>query len=235
MGGMPPSPSSADAPPEKRGKGRPPRNAAETELIRSQIKEAAAQVFAAHGSYGVSVELITRAGNISRPTFYRYFKNTDEVLELVLREANDRLIDMLVSAIRQAEGPLQKVEAGLLAWRAWGEQSGPLLRAIYAEMHDTRSPAAAHRQRVLDVIGVELGQMAIKLGRAPFDPLQVESFVIGVEYLGYRFHFGPEAPSDALWRRTRQAMIRLAIGLLGGPMEWGNAKQLAEVLDVKLD
>ena len=27
-------------------------------------------------------------------------------------------IDMLVSAIRQAEGPLQKVEAGLLAWRA---------------------------------------------------------------------------------------------------------------------
>jgi TetR/AcrR family transcriptional regulator len=226
--------SSANASVEKRGKGRPPRNAAETELIRSQIKVAAAKAFAEHGSYGLSVELITQAGAISRPTFYRYFKNTDEVLQLILREANDRLIDTVVSAIRQADGPLQKLEAGLLAWRAWGEETGPMLRAIFGEMHDARSPAAAHRQRVLEAIGIELNQMAISLGRAPFDPLQVETFVIGVEYLGYRFHFGPEAPSDALWQRTRQAMIRLALGLLGGPLEWANATQLAAILDVNL-
>lgn len=226
--------SPADMSTGKRGKGRPPRDAAGTELIRSQIKQAAAKVFAEHGSRGVSVELITQAGNISRPTFYRYFKNTEEILDLILREANDRLIDMVLTAIRQPEGPLQKVEAGLVAWRAWGEQTGPLLRAIFAEMHDVRSPAAAHRQRVLQAIGVELNQMVVRLGRAPFDALQVESFVIGVEYLGYRFHFGPEAPSDALWRRTRQAMIRLAVGLLGGPLEWAHATQLAEALDVKL-
>jgi TetR/AcrR family transcriptional regulator len=226
--------SSANASVEKRGKGRPPRNAAETALIRSQIKVAAAKAFAEHGSYGLSVELITQAGAISRPTFYRYFKNTDEVLQLILREANDRLIDTVVSAIRQADGPLQKLEAGLLAWRAWGEETGPMLRAIFGEMHDARSPAAAHRQRVLEAIGIELNQMAISLGRAPFDPLQVETFVIGVEYLGYRFHFGPEAPSDALWQRTRQAMIRLALGLLGGPLEWANATQLAAILDVNL-
>ncbi|CAH0347866.1 TetR/AcrR family transcriptional regulator [Aquabacterium sp. CECT 9606] len=228
--------NTSDAQPSagKRGKGRPPRNAAETERIRGHIQEAAARVFAEHGSHGVSVELITQAGDISRPTFYRYFKNTDEVLELVLRDANDRLTDMVVAAIREAAGPLQKVEAGLLAWRAWGQQAGPLLRAIYAEMHDARSPAAAHRQRVLTAIGAELQNMALSLGRTSFDPLQVESFVIGVEYLGYRFHCGPEAPSDALWQRTRQAMIRLAIGLLGGRTEWANATQLAEVLGVKL-
>lgn len=231
---MPSNLISADALPGKRGKGRPPRNAAETELIRGQIKKAAATVFAEHGFHGVSVELITQAGNISRPTFYRYFKNTDEILDLILREANDRLIDTVVSAIRQAHGPLQKVEAGLLAWRAWGEQTGPLLRAMFAEMHDARSPAAAHRQRVLDAIGGELTHMATSLGRPSFDPLQVESFVIGVEYLGYRFHCGPEAPSDALWLRTRQAMIRLAVGLLGGPLEWAHATQVAETLGVKL-
>lgn len=231
---MLPKTTSANVSVEKRGKGRPPRNAAETELIRHQIKDAAARAFAEHGSHGLSVELITQAGAISRPTFYRYFKNTDEILELILREANDRLIEMVVSAIQLADGPLQKLEAGLRAWRDWGEQTGPLLRAIFAEMHDAKSPAAAHRQRVLQAIGVELNQMAIGLGRTSFDPLQVESFVIGVEYLGYRFHFGPEAPSDALWHRTRQAMIRLALGLLGGPLEWANAVQLAEVLEVKL-
>lgn len=224
-----------DAAPGKRGKGRPPLSAAETEAIRRQIQHATAVVFAAHGSHGVSVEAVTQVCDISRPTFYRYFKNTDEVLELVLQEANDRLIALLVSAIQQADGPMQKVEAGLQAWRAWGEQTGPAVKGIFAEMRDPRSPAYAHRQRVLEAIGLELNHMAHGLGRAPFDALQVESFVIGVEYLGYRFLFGPEAPSEALWQRTRQAMLRLAIGLLGGPLEWAHAPQLAEVLGISLD
>lgn len=232
---MPAKIASASSSVEKRGKGRPPHSAIETQAIRTQIKQAASSVLAEHGSHGVSVELITQACNISRPTFYRYFKNTEAVLDVVLKEANDHLIDVVVKAIREANGPLQKVEAGLLAWRTWGEQTGPLLRVIFAEMHDAKSLASAHRQRVLETIGVELNQMVTSLGRAPYDPLQVESFVIGVEYLGYRFHFGPELPSEALWQRTRQAMLRLAIGLLGSSLEWKNAPQLADVLAIQLD
>lgn len=226
---------SDDVAPEKRGKGRPPRNAAETEAVRRQILQAAALVFAEHGSHGISVELITQACEMSRPKFYRHFKNVDEVLEQILKEANDSLIELLVTAIRAAADPMQKVEAGLRAWRAWGEQTGPVVRAIFAEMQDIHSPAYAHRQRVLKTVALELDQMAASLGRAPFDALQIESFVIGVEYLGYRFHFGPEAPTEALWQRTRQAMLRLAIGLLGGPLEWAHAPQLADVLGLKLD
>lgn len=227
--------SPADASTRRRTKGRPPLNAAETERIRSHIKAAATTVFAEHGSRGMSVELITLAGNISRPTFYRYFKNTDEVLDMILREANDLLIEMVVVAIREADGPVQKLELGLLAWKIWGEQHAPMLRAIYAEIHDERTLAATHRKRVLRAIESELSQLALTLGRAPFDPLQLETFVIGVEYLGYRFHFGAEPKSDALWQRTRQAMIRLALGLLGGPFEWAHATQLAQILDVNLN
>lgn len=221
--------------PEKRGKGRPRLNAAETEAVRRQILQAAAVVFAEHGSYGVSVELITQACEISRPKFYRYFKNTDEVLDLLLQEANDSLIELISTAIRESDDPVQKVEAGLRAWRAWGEQSGPVVRAIFAEMHDTRSPVYAHRQRVLNALALELNRLITGLGRAPFDPVQVESFVIGVEYLGYRFHFGPEPATEALWQRTRQAVLRLAIGLLGGALEWAQAPQLAAALGIKLE
>jgi TetR/AcrR family transcriptional regulator len=224
-----------DAAPEKRGKGRPPRNAEETEEVRRQILRAAAAVFAEHGSHGTTVALITQACEISRPKFYRHFKNSDEVIEQLLQEANDSLIELLVTAMRAADDPMQKVEAGLRAWRVWGEQTGPVVRAIFVEMQDARSPAYAHRQRVLKTVAAEMDRMAVILGRAPFDPLQVESFVIGVEYLGYRFHFGPEAPTEALWQRTRQAMLRLAIGLLGGAMEWAHAPQLAEVLRIPLD
>ena len=221
--------------PPKRGKGRPPRNAAETEAVRRQILQATATVFGEQGSHGTSVELITQACDISRPKFYRHFKNADEALDQVLREANDQLIDLLVTAIRQEGGPMQKLEAGLLAWRAWGEQSGPVVRAIFAEMQDIHSPAYAHRQRVLETLAQEMVQLATQLGRRAFDPLQVETFVIGIEYLGYRFHFGPEAPTEALWQRTRQSMLRLALGLLGGPLEWAHAPQLADALGIRLD
>jgi TetR/AcrR family transcriptional regulator len=231
MSSIPPSSEATSA---KRTRGRPPRSEAEVAVIRRVITDAATRVFAAQGYHGVSVELIIQEGGISRPTFYRYFKNTDEVIELVLREANDALIHGVVTALHEGRGPLQKVEAALLAWRAWGEQTGPLLRAIFAEMHDPQSPAAAHRQRVLDVIGLELDRAMVALGRAPLDPLRVGAFVTGVEYLGYRYHFGPEGPSEALWQRTRQAMLRLAIGMLGGPLEWGQAPQLAEVLGIQL-
>ncbi len=234
MPSIPPSTDASNVSGATRGRGRPPRSHAEVALTRGVIKDAAARVFATHGYHGVSVELIAQEGGISRPTYYRYFKNTDEVIELILREANEALIEGVVTAMHQGLGPLQKVEAALLAWRAWGEQTGPLLRAIFAEMHDPKSPAAAHRQRVLDVIGLELDRAMVAMGRAPLDPLRVGAFVIGVEYLGYRYHFGPEGPSEALWQRTRQAMLRLAIGMLGGPLEWGQAPQLAEVMGIQL-
>lgn len=216
-------------------RGRPRLTAEQTELTRQLIQQAGRQVMAEHGHNGVSVELILRNAGLSRATFYRYFNNAQEVIELVLQDVNDRLIDGVITAVRRAQGPMQKVEAGLLAWRKWGEETGPLLRAIFAEMHDAQSPAHGHRQRVLAAVQTELNAAAVALGRRPFDPLQVEAFVIGVEYLGYRFHFGPEGPTDSAWARTRQAMLRMAIGLLGGATEWGNARQLAEVLDIALD
>lgn len=235
---VPPRPSSVTASSgisTKRGRGRPPLTHDEAQAVRDRIQAAAASVFAQQGYHGVSVELILKAGCVSRPTFYRYFRNTDEVIELVLRDVNDSLISTVTRALRDVEGPLQKVEAGLLAWRRWGEKTGPLLKAIFAEIHDPHSPAASHRQRVLDALSAELNQVAADLGRKPFNPLQIEAFVIGVEYLGYRFHFGAEGPTDEAWQHTRQAMLRLALGLLGGSHEWAHAVQLSDVLGLSLD
>ncbi len=190
---------------------------------------------AEHGHHGVSVELILKTASMSRATFYRHFANADEVVDSILRESNDRLIQQVVGAVHAAEGPHQKVEAGLLAWRRWSEEAGPLLRAIYAEMHDTHSRAHAHRLRVLDVMKKEFNAAITSLGRPPIDPLQIETFIVGVEYLGFRYQFGAEPPCEESWARTRQAMLRLALGMLGGELEWGNAKQLANVLGLKLD
>jgi AcrR family transcriptional regulator len=232
---MPTSTAPDDAASARRGRGRPPRSPAETEAVRAQIRQAAARVMAEHGYHGVSVELILRAAGMSRATFYRHFANTDEVIDLILRDANDRLVQQVVGAVHAADGPQQKVEAGLLAWRHWCEEAGPLLRTLYAEMHDTQSLAYAHRLRAIDVMKAEFNNAITHLGRPPLDPLQVETFIVGIEYLGFRYLFGEEPACEASWARTREAMLRLALGMLGGEREWGNARQLASLLGIKLD
>lgn len=232
---MPTSTAPDDAASARRGRGRPPRSPAETEAVRVQIRQAAKRVMTEHGYHGVSVELILRSAGLSRATFYRHFANTDEVIDLILRDANDRLVQQVVGAVHAADGPHQKVEAGLLAWRRWCEDAGPLLRTIYAEMHDTRSLAHAHRLRAIDAMKAEFNHAVTSLGRPPLDPLQIETFIVGIEYLGFRYMFGSEPASEASWARTRQTMLRLALGMLGGKREWGNAQQLAGLLGIALD
>ncbi|MBH1986518.1 MAG: TetR/AcrR family transcriptional regulator [Burkholderiales bacterium] len=228
--------SPAAPPPKARGKvGRPPKTYVETEELRTRIKAATAKVFADRGYHGLAVEAIVQEAALSRPTFYRYFSNVDEVLGVVLSEVNDRLVHDVQLAVRGAADPMAKVEAGLLAWRRWGEWVGPMLASIYAEMHQTSSPAYHHRMGVIELISKEVDAAYAQLGRGRISRVLVETFVVGVEHLGYRYHLGEQGRSEEAWREIRSAMLRLAIGLLGARAEWSVAPQLAEQLDIRLD
>lgn len=229
-----PEPSSS---PEQvpRGRGRPKKTPQENAVIREQLKRATAQVYGEHGHRGLSVELILQAADLSRPTFYRHFRNAEEPLAEVLEEVNERLIAQVIAAIEQPGSPLDKVDAGLLAWRRWGEEVGPLLRPIFAELYDAQSPNHRHRLKVLAALTQELQATARQLGRAPFSETQLDAFLFGIEHLGYRYHFGPDARTEAAWQNTRQAMIRLALGMLGSMTEWAVAPQIAAAMGVTLE
>lgn len=217
-----------------RGKvGRPPKTYVETEELRVRIKAATAKVFAERGYHGLAVEAIVQEAALSRPTFYRYFSNVDEVLNLVFTEIHGRLVHEVRSAVDAATEPLAKVEAGLLAWRGWCEWVGPMLGSIYAEMHNASSPAYQHRLSVIGLIANEVDAAYAKLGRGQIPRVLVETFVVGVEHLGYRYHLGERKDAEA-WSETRQALLRLAIGMLGSRMEWQVAPVLADQLGIDL-
>lgn len=227
-----PSAQPDDAP---RGRGRPKKTAQENAVIREQLKRATARVYGEHGHRGLSVELILQAADLSRPTFYRHFRNADEPLSEVLKEINERLIAEVCEAIAQAASLLEKVDAGLLAWRRWGESVGPMLRPIFAELYDVHSPNHSHRLKVLASLTQSLQATAQQLGRAPLNDTHLDAFLFGIEHLGYRYHFGPDARTDAAWQDTRQAMIRLALGMLGSTAEWAMAPQIAAAMGITLE
>jgi TetR/AcrR family transcriptional regulator len=220
--------------PEARGRGRPPQGPEAEMAIRQRLLDATRAVFTRVGYHGLSVELVSAEAGLSRPTFYKHFRNTDEPITIVIQAVNDQLIESLLSAVAEKREPFAALEAGLDAWRRWGDALGPMLQPLFAELHDPHSPARPQRQRTLGILAARLSELTVALGRQPPTRVQVDALLNGVEYLGYRFQL--ETPRDAAhWKQTRDAMLRLALGLLGTEHEWQHAAQLAKALDVDLN
>lgn len=218
----------------RRGRGRAPAGPEAHAAIRQRLLNATRAVFSRVGYHGLTVELVLAEAGLSRPTFYKHFRNTDEPIDIVIADVNDQLIANLLASFVGHTDPFAAVDAGLLAWRAWGEALGPMLVPLFAELHDARSPASAHRKRTLSVLHDHLLRVTETFGRARPTRLQVDALLNGVEYVGYRFHL-ETARDDVSWKQTRDAMLRIALATLGNASEWQHAMRLAQALDIDLN
>lgn len=218
----------------RRGRGRPPRTPAEVGQVRQRLLEATRTVFSRTGYHGLSVELVIAEAGVSRPTFYKYFSSMEEAVEQLVTRVNQDIIDRLMAAIGGAPDPVAKIEAAILAWKQWGEDLGEFLRPYYTELHDRHSPIGRQRQLTIGMVAAQIAEAVVLLGRERPSSLRVMAFIHGVEYLGYHFHLN--TPRDErTWAETREAMFRLAIGLLGDESDWGNALGLARDFHIDLN
>lgn len=222
-----------DTVPPKRGRGRPPMTDSDAGKARDRILQATRQVFARAGYHDISVEQVIAEAGVSRPTFYRYFHSVDEAVELLVSQVNQDLIQRIMAALSSEAEPAAKVEAAVLAWRGWGEDMGEFLRPFFGELHDPRSPVGRQRQLTIGLVSAQIAEAVVLLGRVRPSPLRVAVFIDGMEFLGYHYHLN--TPRDeASWNEARQAMFRLAIGMLGDASDWGNALDLARDFHVNL-
>lgn len=217
----------------RRSRGRPPMTEADVGKARDRILQATRQVFARQGYHDLSVEQVIAEAGVSRPTFYRYFHSVDEAVELLVSQVNQDLIQRLLAALTTATTPATKVESAILAWRQWGEDLGEFLRPFFAELHDPRSPVGRHRQLTIGVLSAHIAEAVVLLGRRRPGPLRVAVFIDGMEFLGYHYHLNT-ARDEQSWAEAREAMFRLALGLLGDATDWGNALELAREFDIPL-
>jgi TetR/AcrR family transcriptional regulator len=197
-----------------RRRGRPPQSVADTEAARARIVAATAAVFAERGSHGLSVALIIEKAGIARPTFYRYFANTDEPLQLLLDASDQALVDGLQAALDSAVDEIAMVLAGIDAYLVWAQQHGPALRPLFTELHDASSTVSPHRERTLEMLRTRLIARFENIGRIAPAEADIDVLLNTFEYVGYRVALsvpGDETTVD--WART--TMARLAIGLLG--------------------
>jgi AcrR family transcriptional regulator len=124
----------------------------------SQIKAAARQQMAQHGTAGISLRGIARELGITAPAIYNYFPRLEDLITALIVDAFNALAD----AIEAAEAAVQseqcgpKIVASCLAYRAWAVAHPVDFQLIYG------NPIPGY---------VAPAVVTVPLARRPFDGL----------------------------------------------------------------
>jgi TetR/AcrR family transcriptional regulator len=205
--------------PKPRRPGRPPQTDEEQARARQNIVRATALVFAEYGYHGISVARILEHAGIARPTFYRYFRNSDEPLRMALDDAGRALRDRVVNDVTAAEGDIPKVVAAIDAYLWWSGENRDMLRSLYAGIHDPASPVSVQRPNTLRAMVDLLFREFEAAGRPRPERWVLDVYVNAVEYTCYQLYLEtPATPEDV--DKARQVMLRMALATLGSPQDW---------------
>jgi len=110
------------------------RGAGKSARTRARLMDAAAEAFARHGVEAASVNEIAHAAEVSNGTFYNYFRDKDEIADVVGLAIATELVQRIDDAMRDVTDPVERTSFGTrhfveLATRdpTWGRA---MLRAL---------------------------------------------------------------------------------------------------------
>lgn len=170
-----------------------------------RILAGALEVFAEHGLHGSTVEKIIAAAGVSRPTFYRTFRNKEEVFDAIV-ERGLRDIDLILAdAITEADNLETENEKVAFVLRKYLQAcfvSGPMIEIVKQvdymrpELKDKRE---ASTQRVRNL----LSDTVRAAGYSEPDPLMLEGLMAAIErvvYMAYREHPDSTRRFERAWK-----------------------------------
>jgi AcrR family transcriptional regulator len=89
-------------------------------LLRTEIVEAARELFVKHGYESVSMRRIAEKIEYSPTTIYLYFKDKSELISAICEETFARLNKKIEKVVSGAPDPVSALKAGLLAYVEFG-------------------------------------------------------------------------------------------------------------------
>ncbi len=188
-------------------RGRPRQSESERLEARERLLAAAATVYAQGGEAAFTVERVLAEGQISRPTFYRWFESREQVLEQVVEDANRRLVQAVLLELKATATPEDLLRRGIDAYLDWGRGQGAMITALYRDLHQPGTAAARARHRTLRQV-VGMVRAIAQAGGTPPSSLFIEAMLNAIEHLGSRLFAIPQ-PSAITRREHREAMLQV--------------------------
>ncbi len=181
--------------------------------VRQSIVSGAIGVFAARSFAEVRVEDILDAAKVARRTFYKHFRNKDEVLAAIYDFATGELLRAMQASALEPRDPLQIAHRVLDVYFDFHQANPRLLGTLMQQARNPSSPLAPYRRRFRDQL-VELMDRAVRgaLGDR-HDPLLYVALLAALE--GTSLDLLLDEADDREVGRARKVMHELLDCTLG--------------------
>lgn len=184
---------------------------------QAHILLGAAEAFGAKGYADTTVEDVLEAAGVSRRTFYKLFRNKDELFVQLFETASMLFMQSTRTAAALGKTPEDKLANCIEVWLRAPQTAGPVFHVMQVEARRPGSPLAERRERVLDEL-VDMFSEGIEQNRgARVDPLLLRGLIAALEHVSWHLHNRTEATEDDI-AHAKRVMLQIAGSVLDEAM-----------------
>lgn len=192
----------------------------ELNLTRGKILKGAAEVFASTVPAEATIDDLVLASGVARRTFYRFFRNADEVLLALYEIACAKVIARINAAVAAEDDGWGKLRAGVMSFLDFHAEAGQLLRVLQGEAMRPGSALERRRSQQFDAIAAIFdAEIQVAQGRR-VDPVVLRGLLLAVEGLSNHYLLlAGEGPIDrAHAERVILRIVGATLAIEGGPL-----------------
>lgn len=181
---------------------------------RTKILRGAAVAFGEKGFADTSVEDILQASDVSRRTFYRFFRNKEDIFEAIYEMAMMLFQNTMQTALRLPADPFKRVEQVIDAFLLLQTGAGPIARVLHLEAMRPGSAIAPRRAELLSNL-VALFQEEFETERGKrVDAFVIRGLMAALEHVSLVLLSQTRGRPEDI-ERARKVMLRIALASLG--------------------
>ncbi len=212
--------------------GRPNGDAGSRRLTadarRRQLFDVALSLFAEHGFAATTMDDIAEAAGVTKPLVYQHFESKRALYLELMDVFSQELVDRIVAATADAEGPRQQVESGFAAYFELMVANVQAFRLLYGRDAPDDPELGAALRRVEETLATAIDPL-IDAGLEPGHRLLLAHAVVGMAEGASRHWLdvhraGPDGGDPASERREADEAARLATRL--ADLAWAGLRQV---------
>jgi AcrR family transcriptional regulator len=187
-----------------------------SDVARNMIMFGATRVFAMNGFRNVSVEDLLEAGQVSRRTFYRFFKSKEDVALAMYTLGTSSLLEACRRAIAAETDLLGQLERCIDIHLSNARTMGRLVYVLGGEAQSLESPLHPRRMEVHDLL---VAMFRESEESKKVDPLFIRTLIFALEQIVRTVleqgDEGRRVSAESI-ARARAVMMRVATGAVAG-------------------